>query len=387
MSTEELLQEGLVPTPGKRVRRRGLHALTGIRFFAALWVMAFHFGAAFTARAHMPHAVTTFLEHGDLGVALFFMLSGFILYYTYKDNLQTSRDLYKFFVARFARLYPVYFLALVISALIQMKLPHGRELFIFPLLQAWVPPVSDMGYEWVIQAWTLSVEAFFYCCFPLLLLLFRRRWSFAALWSAVAILFALIVALQVPMFHPGVGSTLLTRLIILPVLSLPQFVLGLLLGAIFLEKQHSKPKPASTNDWITVAGLLPCAALVASNSGDYLVALGGVLGFGWAIYRLADGRGWLSSLLSTPLMLLLGGASFSIYILQGLIRILSTRLFAHLHPGLDAALSPLILIGLSCLIFLFYEEPLREVIRKLLVPQSISFQAAPTLTRSASNQL
>jgi peptidoglycan/LPS O-acetylase OafA/YrhL len=385
MSTEKLLHEGLVPSPGKRIRRNGLHALTGIRFFAAVWVMAFHFGAAFTARAHMPHPITLFLEHGDLGVALFFMLSGFILYYTYKDNLQTSRDLYKFFVARFARLYPVYFLALVISALLQMRLPHGRELLIFPILQAWATPASGMGYEWVIQAWTLSVEAFFYCCFPLLLLLFKRRWSFAALWSATAALFLVIVVLRVPMFHPGIENGLLSRTVILPILSLPQFMLGLLLGAIFLQNQHSKPT-ATTNDWITFAGLLPCAALVASGAVNYVVALGGVFGFGWAIYRLANGRGWLSSLLSTPIMLLLGGASFSIYILQGLIRILSTRIFAHFHPGLDAALSPLILIGLSCLIFLFYEEPLRDVIRKLLIRNPRNSETATSVIPSASKQ-
>ena len=318
----------------------------------------------------MPRPVTTFLEHGDLGVALFFMLSGFILFYTYKDNLQTGRDLYKFFVARVARLYPVYFLALVISALIQMRLPHGRELLIFPMLQSWVPPVSDLGYEWVIQAWTLSVEAFFYCCFPLLLLLFKRRWSTAALWSAAGLFFILIVVLQVPNFHPGVPDAWLSRFVILPVLSLPQFILGLLLGAIFLQKQRTTPH-AVTNDWVTFAGLLPCAALVASHSGDHFVILGGVFGFGWAIFRLANGRGWLTSLLSTPVMLLLGGASFSIYLLQGLVRIISTRFFAHIHPGLDAAVSPLLLIGLSCLIFLYYEEPLRDVIRNLLVRKSV----------------
>lgn len=366
MTTEQLLHEGLVPTPGKRIRRGGLHALTGIRFFAAIWVMAFHFGAAFTARAHMPKPITTFLEHGDLGVALFFMLSGFILYYTYQDNLKTSRDLYKFFVARLARLYPVYLLALFISALIQMRLPHGRELLIFPMLQSWGPPVSDLGYEWVIQAWTLSVEAFFYCCFPLLILFFRSKRSPLLLWSAATAVFALIVALQIPMIHPGVPGTWLTRHIALPIIAVPQFVLGLLLGALFLRKQELETH-AATNDWVTLAGILPCLALVAAHVGNYLITFGGVLAFGWAIYRLANGRGWLTNLLSTRIMLLLGGASYSVYILQGLVRIISVRLFAHLHPGLDAALSPVILISASCIIFLFYEEPLRDVIRNLLV--------------------
>lgn len=375
MSTFELLEEGLVPTPGKRIRRGGLHALTGIRFFAAIWVVAFHFGAAFTARAHMPHPVTVFLEHGNLGVALFFMLSGFILYYTYQDNLQSSRDLYKFFVARVARLYPVYLLAIVISIPLHGRLPRGVEVLIFPMLQSWVPPVSSVGYSWIVQAWTLSVEAFFYCCFPVFLLLFRRRWPSSVLWLAAAALFALNVALRVPLIHPLADSTWLTSHIILPVLSLPEFLLGMVLGALFLRKRTFAPNSA-TNDWITAAGILACCALISAGVGDTLISLAAVSCFSWAIYRLADGRGWLTDLLSSRAMLLLGGASYSVYLLQALIREITHRVFVRFHPGLDAVLSPIILICLSCLIFLFYEEPLRDVVRKLLLRRATSAKVA-----------
>lgn len=365
MGTTQLLHEGLVPSPGKRIRRRGLHALTGIRFFAAFWVMTFHFGAAFTARAHLPHPVTVFLEHGNLGVALFFMLSGFILCYSYHDNLQSFRDLYKFFVARFARLYPVYLLAIALGALITMRLPHGKELLIFPMLQSWGLPVSNNGYMWIMQAWTLSVEAFFYCCFPLLLLPFRLTRSAFTLWLLVALSFVLVVALQIPLLHPGLPATWLTRHVILPVLCLPEFVFGLALGAIFLRKQTLE-RHVSSNDWITAAGILLCLIIFAAGASGYLSSLTTAICFGWAIYRLADGHGWLTDLLSSKVFLLLGGASFSLYILQGLIRVAVHHLFASLHPGLDAVLSPFILISLSCVIFLFYEEPLRNVIRKLL---------------------
>jgi peptidoglycan/LPS O-acetylase OafA/YrhL len=367
MTTQALLDEGLVPTPGKRVLRQGLHPLTGLRFFAAFYVMAFHFGAAFTARAHMPRPVTVFLEHGALGVALFFILSGFILYYSYKDNLQSSRDLYKFFVARFARLYPVYLLTLVIGILLERHFPQGPELLVFPMLQSWFPASSSNGYSVVAQAWTLSVELFFYCCFPLFLLLFRRNWSVRTLWCIVAGVFALTVALKVPAYHSGMTPpTWLTDHILLPILCLPEFAFGLALGALFLRKQKLDPHSYS-KDWVTAAGLLPCFAVIASGAGDYLVSLASVFCFGWAIYRLANGRGWLTDILSSKPLMLLGGASYSIYLLQGPVRYISRRIFGPLYPGLDAALSPIILITLSCLIFLFYEEPLRDLIRNLLI--------------------
>jgi peptidoglycan/LPS O-acetylase OafA/YrhL len=375
MSTAELLHEGLVPTPGKRIRRGGLHALTGIRFFAAIWVLAFHFGAAFTERAHMPHPITVFLQHGELGVALFFMLSGFILFYTYQGNLQTPRDIYKFFVARVARLYPVYLLAIAISIPLHGRLPDRGELLIFPMLQSWVPPVSGTGYAWIIQAWTLSVEAFFYICFPLLLLPLRRARNTATLWLCAAALFVLNVALRTPLFHPLMTATWLTRSIILPVLCLPEFALGMVLGALFLEKRNREPD-VPTNDWITAAGILPCCVLIASGVGDLLTSLAAVLCFGWSIYRLANGRGWLTNLLSSQPMLLLGGASFSIYLLQALVREGVHRLLSRSHPGLDAALSPLILIILCCLIFLYYEEPMRDVVRNLLLRKKTEAKVA-----------
>jgi peptidoglycan/LPS O-acetylase OafA/YrhL len=365
MATKALLDEGLVPSPGKRALRRGLHPLTGLRFFAAFYVMTYHFGAGFSERERLPRTVTVFLQHGNLGVALFFILSGFILYYSYKDNLQSSRDLYKFFVARFARLYPVYLLAILIGIFLEMHLPRGPELLVFPMLQSWLPAISNNGYAVVAQAWTLSVELFFYCCFPLFLLFFRRNWSVLTLWSIIAGLFALTVALRVPTFHAGMPPGWLANHILLPILCLPEFAFGLALGALFLRKQTLNPHSYS-NDWVTAVGLLPCFAIMASGAGDYLISLASAFCFGWTIYRLANGRGWLTDLLSSKPLMLLGGASFSIYLLQSLVRIISKRIFGARHPGFDDAVSPIILISLSCLIFLFYEEPLRDLIRNLL---------------------
>ena len=375
MSTQELLDEGLIPTPGKRIRRGGLHALTGIRFFAAIWVMTFHYGAAFTARMHMPHPITAFLEHGELGVALFFVLSGFILFYTYQGNLYTSQDVYKFFVARLARLYPVYLLSIAIGIPLHGRLFRGVEFLLFPLLQSWVPPVSDIGYAWIIQAWTLSVEAFFYLCFPLFLLAFRRRWSEPALWLLAAILVFVNIGLRTPTFHPAAPATWLTSHMILPVLCLPEFLLGMALGALFLDNGRSNPSSAS-NDWITLAGIVPCIALISAGFGTYVTSLAAIFCFGWAIYRLANGRGWLTTLLSSKVMLLLGGASYSIYILQEFVRGYAAMLLGRLHPGLDAALFPFLLVGLSCLIFLFYEEPMRDVARKVLTRKPAARTAA-----------
>lgn len=365
MDTGKLLEEGLVPSAGKRAQRPGLHSLTGIRFFAALYVMLFHFGAAFTRRAHMPEAVTRFMEHGNFGVLLFFTLSGFILFYSYKDNLRTGRDLYKFFVARFARLYPVYLLAIAVEAFVQLRLPALHELIIFPMLQSWVPASSPLGYTWIIQAWSISVEFFFYCSFPVLLLFFNKRHPRPVLWTIAVAAFATIVGMQIPFAHAGMDAGTPGRSLLLPLLCLPEFLLGVTLGALFLDKKAAQPS-SSSNDWITLAGILPGLCTLGLAFNPYLLSFAATWTFAWCIYRLADGEGPLSRFLSSRVLMLLGGASFSMYLLQGPMRAIMHRLFEHVHPGLDAAVSPFVLIGVSCLIFLFYEEPMRGVLRNAL---------------------
>jgi peptidoglycan/LPS O-acetylase OafA/YrhL len=363
MPTEELLEHGFIPDTNKRVRRPPLDALTGLRFFAALYVMLFHFGAAFTSRAHMPHAVTAFLEHGYLGVCLFFLLSGFILFYTYAGNLQTGRDLYRFFVARFCRIYPVYLLAGAMACAVGRHLPHGHDLTYFTLLQSWTPASSPSGYAWIMQAWTLSVEVFFYCCFPLLLPLVRRLQNRTALWAILVLSGILVGLLNLPYQHAGMTSPLAG--IFLPLLRLPEFLLGMLLGSLFLGRSPNS-RDRWKSDWITVVVMLPAIAFIASAPPLRLVSLTAVFWFLWTIYRLAYGAGWLAKLLSTRLFILLGGASYSIYLLQSPVRELLRQYVGRSHPGLDAALSPALLICFSILVFLYYEEPIREQLRGAL---------------------
>jgi len=367
-TTTELLEHGFVPNVNKRVRRPPLDALTGLRFFAAFYVMLFHFGAGFTDRAHMPRAVTVFLEHGNLGVSLFFLLSGFILFYTYAGNLQTGRDLYRFFVARFCRIYPVYLLAAVLEAIALQRLPRGHDLAYFTLLQSWTPAASPGGYAWIMQSWSLSVEIFFYCCFPLLLPFVVRLKSPKVIWPVIIVIALIAGYFQLPVQHSGMTvPNNPVDPIFLPLLRLPEFILGMLVCSLFLSRTKEKETSFLDSDWITIACMIPPMALIASGTKSWLLSLGAIFWFLWTIYRLANGKGWLTRLLSTKFFILLGGASYSIYLLQGPVREILRR---HVHHGLDAVLSPIVLVLVSILIFLYYEEPLRERLRAVLTGPS-----------------
>jgi peptidoglycan/LPS O-acetylase OafA/YrhL len=90
-----------------------IDALTSVRFFAALWVVLFHHQEVVS----WPVPVLAVAQHGSLGVSLFFVLSGFILTYTYHGTFQPGTVLRRypsFLWARFSRIYPMYLFSVVL---------------------------------------------------------------------------------------------------------------------------------------------------------------------------------------------------------------------------------------------------------------------------------
>ena len=101
--------------PMKKIQRTGrqpLPALTGLRFLAALYVVGFHYAPP------LQHGADVFMSAGYSAVSLFFCLSGFVLAYNYldveRDAITVDRG--RFWLSRFARVYPAYLLALAVTA-------------------------------------------------------------------------------------------------------------------------------------------------------------------------------------------------------------------------------------------------------------------------------
>lgn len=96
-----------------------IKALTGIRFFAAFYVFLFHLHGRVPI-SFLPWQAKEVVSQGAIGVNLFFMLSGFLLAFShFKDfpaaQLRDSSYAGKFLFKRFARIYPVYLVALLLS--------------------------------------------------------------------------------------------------------------------------------------------------------------------------------------------------------------------------------------------------------------------------------
>ena len=167
-----------------------LDALTSLRFFAAIYVVAFHIGKTDPVRHAEAASWRLFINHGYFAVSFFFILSGFLLTRIYRDAW-TSASYKPFIVARFARIYPVYLLALAIQAPFYYPLAQlHKTIAVALMVQSWTVLPSDYPGAWNFPAWSLSVEWFFCMIFPVLLWLLARIRK-----KRLAIAFVLIASL------------------------------------------------------------------------------------------------------------------------------------------------------------------------------------------------
>lgn len=138
--------------------RQQLPALTGLRFFAALLVLCVHFGRWLA----MPTPLHTLIGRGGVSVGLFFVLSGFILTHTYCTASGSFRGTPgAFYVARFARIYPVYLCGIGLALMtvnpwaVPVHTPHLLILVLtMSLIQSWFPPLQAIING---PGWSLSV--------------------------------------------------------------------------------------------------------------------------------------------------------------------------------------------------------------------------------------
>jgi peptidoglycan/LPS O-acetylase OafA/YrhL len=144
-----------------------LNALTGLRCFAAINIVLFHF-----SNPQWFGPLAPVVNAGYVSVSYFILLSGFVLGYNYNERARRGQlDRARFWKSRFARIYPIYFLSLLLSLgnLSNDYLTHTHTMFwagvvLTPLLlQGWIPAISTFLNT---PAWTMSAEAFYYVLFP-----------------------------------------------------------------------------------------------------------------------------------------------------------------------------------------------------------------------------
>jgi peptidoglycan/LPS O-acetylase OafA/YrhL len=317
--------------------------------------------------------VSGWCRSGYEAVSFFFVLSGFILTYVYSSNREHESlnvSVRQFHVARLARIGPAYYLALVlllppfvygfaVAGIMSADTFALAILAVPTLTQAWLPPVS---FSWNGPAWSLSVEVFFYALFPLLLCktrtLSRREFLAVATISVVA-------SALTRLLLPGDTQNWQYFLHYFPLFHLPSFLFGMALGRMYL---FARPLSGSANRLSFAASAIGLSLLLgyrASLPSWLLTDAVLVPLYGLVILTGARLEGRLHSALTYPLLVLLGHASYSIYILHIGIAFW-WQWMAHkvlrisLPPTVELGVILFLVIALSVSVFLYFERPLRR---------------------------
>lgn len=330
--------------------------LTPLRLVAAMIVVVFHAGRELT---FLPN----FLFQGPEMVTFFFVLSGLVLTVAYHQRSFTYTG---FMRSRLARIAPVYLLALAMVAMGRVIKgtadPLGLLLSI-SFLQSWIP-----GYALTLNSpgWSLSVEMFMYLMFPLLLPVFAG-YPVRRLLAALMLLWAVVQGVDWWMFA---ADESLHWLNYFPPLHLISFMLGMAGGLLLLHSDAALQMLRGPLPLLLATGLVVLVVQNADQISGQMAALRTTAGlyapvflvFMLSVVLNAHRLAWLA----TRPLVLLGEASYAMYILQVPIYSLCKPILHRvLHdPLLIFVAYACVLMLVSTIVHLWLEVPANRFLRR-----------------------
>ncbi|MBD1590277.1 acyltransferase family protein [Pseudomonas typographi] len=279
-------------------------ALDGLRGVLATAVVVHHF--AVTWQWHISGAWQTTHSRvlnnlGAVAVSLFFMITG----YLFTRKVCAGEVAWgRLFASRVRRIYPMYLVTVVlIVALAFYQAPSAPLLSSLQAVGSWLlfvaRPIDGYADTARINAgvqWTLLYEAVFYLSLPLLHCVLRRR---LALWPVVVTV-AILLCLW-PLYHEAFHNRFLKL-----------FVVGVVVA---LAERHLAARVGNPNHWgftLLAIGVLAAALKMHSYSTGQML----ILGVPFALFVLGNN---LAGLLESRVLKVLGEASFSVYLLHGIV--------------------------------------------------------------------
>lgn len=348
--------------------RTRLDSLTGVRIFAAVWVMLLHFRSVTEDRTWPIPFIDRFVLQGGYAVDLFFVLSGFILSYVYfghfADRVSGTR-FWSFISYRFARLYPVHivtFLMMVVLFFGQSILTgsstadSGRysvPVFLSTLTMTHAWWGSGLTTTPNIPAWSISAEWFAYLLFPLLCLAVKPLRRFAPLVFTLA-------GLGLALLWHAAGDSPLVRV-----------MAGFLVGMAAFQISRFTTGTAK----VPVLGTVVLALVVVWATVGSAPLWSGILLFGCLILALATERDWLCRIFALRWVVYLGEVSYAVYMVHWVVRVVvrtaaeKAGVIDTIPPGLLVATYIVATLGAAMLLYHVVERPWRRKLRALLAPR------------------
>lgn len=366
-----------------------LHELDGLRGLLALYVAVYHLAGPLTQPGMSLSSLRPVLDSAWFAVDMFFVMSGFVMAHVYGPAFKervSSGGLWRFFIARVARLYPVHLFALVITAIGVLPFVYNKPEFtgvggrfswtaaLASLLMLHGPWIDHRS--WNYPAWSISAEWHAYLIFPLLAPLLVRL-------NAIGLRWLVVLGVTIPFFlylsgvgdgsHPTNGPLVLVR------------VLPLFIGGAATHSLCAAPSVQS-NALASLAVVGAPMLLLGPGTSAFAVLLTPLLLLATVKHTV------MRRCLSHPALVWLGSISYSLYMTHALVEMFGVALalrwfsrFARVDIASNALASGTLLLsatlaalGVGALTWRWVEAPGRRfvpiVVRRLLdrTPQRAS---------------
>lgn len=352
------------------------NALTGFRCLAACLVFLYHNRKYWRDSLH-PELLRLFNEF-HTGVSLFFVLSGFLIAYTYgKAPMQSGKQYGKYIAIRMARILPLYWLILTVYYL---DPAFGKHHFTW-LTYSLVHGFSDQhNLDGIAQAWSLTIEMSFYFLAPLLCLLQKKQLLYLLLFLVILFIATWAAGYYWHKLNGNPGSWLYPFRFVVQC-SFPgrasEFLAGMLLATQLQKEKNIFTGRFRYKTWIGFGGLLFTMYGMGWFQPDvykhgydtttgllihhFLLPVFTVIALAGLIYE----KTWLQWFFASRLLVLLGNASFAFYLVH--ISYVNIKLKKYFFLP-DRNFTALWLI--SILLYLLFEKPIYDRCRKWLKPKT-----------------
>ncbi len=348
----------------------GIQYLRGI---AALFVVIDHTAVLMGMSQYLGRMPSQSLGFGRIGVDIFFVISGFIIaLVSLREDLSPRLPLAEFLRRRFVRIVP--FLWVCVFAYAGLRAvgrgsfetaPYLRAMFLWPL-----------GEQRPNVVWTLRYEGLFYLVYGLSLLGAVRRPSLLVLWCLSPIVVEVVGRFVTISDATTIGA--LVHYVASPVNL--EFGMGVVLGCLYVKRRQTPLLPMRPGPVLVTVAAVGVFVLAAILDLPALRSLASVVVLGLSSFIVvcfgigARGEGRLSAL-----AVLLGDASYSIYLTHKMLVLVLFDLMAHLHlspnPYVAEVLVTLLVTAAGVAVHLFVEKPVVRAARSLFKPRPI---AVPT---------
>ncbi len=326
-----------------------LHLLDGLRGVAVLLVMIFHYTCIFPrfVPSALPSAFT--FEPGLFGVHLFFIISGFVILMTLEKRGGPGQFMY----ARFVRLYPIYWVCVLLTVAVLLLLPLPDNTLTAPQVLINLTMLTDFVKATPVDGvyWSLTYELGFYA---FMFFLFKTKLRDKIDWVAAYCILGAFLFLNFKEFIPHP-----THYVLMVNFYSHLFGIGLVFYQLYF-KGVSWPRAA-----LILAGIgIMFLEYQDPNNVPPFMALAAIV-ISVALMAMALFTKWVNWL-GTPVLLFIGRISYALYLTHQMIG------FVIMHQlqkvGINwwgsLLLTMVFAIALAAILTLMADEPLRRLLRR-----------------------